>query len=134
MEKSLEERVPDQNELTFLVNADDVATESAVQIALPGRKPLAVFRLGQEFFATDDTCTHGAASLSEGDISDGQVECPFHSGAFDIRTGMPTALPCTKALAVYPVTIENGRVYVNLNAGDGATEARECGQQAQCAK
>ena len=36
---------------------------------------------------TDDICTHGNASSSEGEIEEGKVYCPFHDGAFDIRTG-----------------------------------------------
>lgn len=111
--------MPNQDELTFLVDANDVKPDCGTRVDLPDHPPLAVFRLGDEIFATDDTCTHGAASLSEGDICDGQVECPFHGGAFDIRTGEATALPCTKSLRVYPITIENGRVYARLDA-DGS--------------
>ena len=35
---------------------------------------LAVFRLGDEFFVTDDTCTHGDAFLSDGEVSSRAVE------------------------------------------------------------
>ncbi|WP_208510342.1 non-heme iron oxygenase ferredoxin subunit [Variovorax paradoxus] len=104
----------DSDKLILLARADGVQPDAALRVELPGRAPIALFRLGDQYFATDDTCTHGAASLSEGDISDGQVECPFHSGSFDIRTGKPTALPCTKALDVHPVTLENGCVYMRM--------------------
>jgi nitrite reductase/ring-hydroxylating ferredoxin subunit len=114
--------VPDQsnkqNELTFLAETRDVQSDRGTLVELPGRAPIAVFRLGDEFFATDDTCTHGAASLCDGEVFGGQVECPFHGGTFDVRTGAATTFPCTKPLAVYPVVVKNGQVYAHLDSED----------------
>ena len=42
---------------------------------------------------------------------------------FDIRTGAATAHPCSKALTIYPVKVENDQVFAALDAGhcaDGA--------------
>jgi len=114
-EKAVPDQANKQEVLTFLAETADVQPDYGTLVDLPGRAPIAVFRLGDEFFATDDTCTHGAASLCDGEIFDGQVECPFHSGRFDIRTGAPTAFPCTKPLAVYPVVVEDGRIYARLD-------------------
>ena len=75
------------------------------------------------YFVIDDTCTHGAASLSEGDIVGCEIECPFHSGRFDIRTGAATAFPCVKALMIYPVKVEGDEVYAALDAGTRADES-----------
>jgi len=61
----------------------------AKQINLPDRPPLAIFNIDGNFYATDDTCTHGLASLAEGYIEDGVVECPWHGGTFE----MPLANP-----------------------------------------
>ncbi|GAA3436576.1 Rieske 2Fe-2S domain-containing protein [Kutzneria kofuensis] len=38
---------------------------------------IAVFNDNGEYFALNDTCTHARASLSEGWVEDGQVECPL---------------------------------------------------------
>ena len=48
---------------------------------------LAVFNVGGEFFVTDDLCTHGPGSLSEGYLEDDVIECNFHNGQFNVRTG-----------------------------------------------
>jgi ethylbenzene dioxygenase ferredoxin component len=63
-------------------------------------------------FITDDTCTHGSASLSEGYLEGDVIECPFHGGAFDIRTGEPTAFPCAEALRTYAAIIQDGFIYI----------------------
>ena len=37
-------------------------------VEIDGYPPIAIYNLAGDFFATDDTCTHGNASMSEGDI------------------------------------------------------------------
>jgi nitrite reductase/ring-hydroxylating ferredoxin subunit len=93
----------------------DLAPDEIREVPVDGRKSIAIYNLDGDFFATDDTCTHGDASLAEGDIEDGEVICPFHMGAFDIRTGEATAPPCVSAIKVYPVRIENDMVYVQVD-------------------
>jgi nitrite reductase/ring-hydroxylating ferredoxin subunit len=93
-----------------------LAENEARRVDIPGAEPIAVFRLSDGVFATDDTCTHGAASLAEGFIEGGEVECPFHSGRFDIRTGAATYHPCTVGLRTYPVRIEGREIIVDLTS------------------
>jgi nitrite reductase/ring-hydroxylating ferredoxin subunit len=62
----------------------------------------------------DDTCTHGQASLSEGTIEGDEIFCPFHMGAFSIKTGEATAPPCVSPLRTYPVRVEGDGVYLEL--------------------
>lgn len=100
-----------------LCRCDEVEEGASRQVELPGRKPLAVFRLEDTFHVLDDTCTHGNAFLSEGDVEGCQVFCPFHSGAFDIRTGEATVAPCVKPVRTYPVVVIDGVVHADLSEG-----------------
>ena len=75
---------------------------------------LAVFNVNGDFYVTDDTCTHGPGSLSEGYITDDVVECDFHNGAFNIRTGEVVAPPCIIPLKTYPAIVEDGNVYIEV--------------------
>ncbi|WP_037062605.1 non-heme iron oxygenase ferredoxin subunit [Pseudonocardia acaciae] len=81
-----------------------------VRAEVPGFPPLAVYRVGAEVYCTDDTCSHGQASLSEGDLEDHTVICPFHGGEFDVRTGEATGRPCFLAIGSYPVAVEGDEV------------------------
>jgi nitrite reductase/ring-hydroxylating ferredoxin subunit len=78
-----------------------------------GGLQLAVYNVDGEFFVTDDACTHGPGSLSEGYLDGHVIECDFHNGAFDIRTGEVVAPPCMEALKIYPVTVADGRVLID---------------------
>ena len=77
-------------------------------------KPIAIFRLEDGYFAIEDTCSHEEASLSEGEIEDGKIECPLHGALFDIRSGKNLALPAVLPVKSYPVKIENGEIYLEL--------------------
>lgn len=77
---------------------------------------LAVFNLGNRYYVTDDACTHGPGSLSEGEIDcdAGIVECNFHQGAFHIPTGRVEAPPCMVPLKTYSVAIVDGQVCIEI--------------------
>jgi biphenyl 2,3-dioxygenase ferredoxin subunit len=78
-----------------------------------GALTLAVFNLDGEYFVTDDACTHGPGSLSEGCIDGDIVECDFHNGAFNIRTGEVAAAPCMLPVKTYRTVID-GEGFVSI--------------------
>ena len=82
----------------------------------PGGRDIALFSVEGEVFATDNLCTHGNARLCDGFVEGHEIECPFHQGRFDLRTGAPTFAPCTEAVKTWPVKIEAGRVLLDLGA------------------
>ncbi len=96
-----------------LCSVEDVASGQALKVDVEGLS-LAVFNLEDGYFVTDDLCTHGPGSLSEGCIIGDAVECNFHNGVFDIRTGAVLAPPCITPLKTYPVFIKNNRVVVAI--------------------
>ena len=79
-----------------------------------GDHRIAVFRTGDTVHAIGDRCSHADASLSEGDLFDGEVECPRHGSPFNLASGKPSALPATSPVPVYPATVEDGIVYLNI--------------------
>ncbi|MDH4309766.1 MAG: non-heme iron oxygenase ferredoxin subunit [Acidimicrobiia bacterium] len=79
-----------------------------------GDSRLAVFRVGDSVYALGDRCSHAEASLSEGEVFDGEVECPRHGATFDLESGRPTALPASKPVPTYEVSIESGWVFVEV--------------------
>ncbi|HLI81911.1 MAG TPA: bifunctional 3-phenylpropionate/cinnamic acid dioxygenase ferredoxin subunit [Candidatus Binataceae bacterium] len=91
---------------------DEIADQSALKIK--GDNPIAVFRVGNEFFVTDDTCTHAKFSLADGYIEGDEVVCALHEARFCLRTGRVLTPPATVPLRTYPVRIEGGEVFIEL--------------------
>ena len=77
-------------------------------------KRISVAKVGSDFFAFDDTCTHHQCSLSEGFIEGTTVECPCHGALFDIKSGNVLRLPATVAICTYPVKVENEMIFVEV--------------------
>jgi len=106
----------EKEKLVKLIACDEVEEDFGAKIERNGAPPLAVFRLGDEFFVTDDTCTHGEASLTDGEMfPNGEVSCPFHGGTFDIRSGAPCKYPCAVPIKTYKAYVIDGFVWADLN-------------------
>jgi nitrite reductase/ring-hydroxylating ferredoxin subunit len=94
-----------------LCAADDVLEGAAVKVETHGLA-LAVFNVAGQHYVMDDLCTHGPGSLSEGYIEGDVVECNFHNGQFNIRTGEVVSPPCMVPVKTYPVLVVDGKVTI----------------------
>ena len=66
-------------------------------------------------WALDDTCTHETASLADGWVEDGHVECPLHSSNFCLKTGEVQGLPATKNTCPHRVELRAGEIWLFPN-------------------
>jgi nitrite reductase/ring-hydroxylating ferredoxin subunit len=98
-----------------LCSASDVAIGTALRVEAGGLT-LAVFNIEGTFYVTDDNCTHGPGSLSEGFIDGDVVECNFHNGQFNIRTGEVVSPPCMVPVKTYSATVDGGAVFIEIEA------------------
>ena len=93
---------------------DDIEPEDVIRFDHDGRT-FAIYRSpDNEFHATDGYCTHEETHLAEGMVFDDVIMCPKHNGRFHYKTGEALGAPVLDDLAVYPVRIENGTVYVDI--------------------
>lgn len=93
---------------------DDLPAVGAVQTQIEGKLVAIVRDSAGEIHAIDDTCSHANVSLSEGDVEETAIECWLHGSRFDLRSGKPIGLPATTPIAVYPVKIDGGDVFVSV--------------------
>lgn len=100
-------------EAVRLCSVDDVAAGEARRFDL-GRDRICLVRIGDDFYAIADTCSHEDYSLAEGEIFADQleIECWRHGSAFSLKTGEPSTLPATQPVAVYDVTVSGTDVLV----------------------
>lgn len=93
---------------------DDVEPGEAVvlDLELTGTpEPIALFRDDDgTYYALDDTCSHEDASLAEGWIEAGEVECPLHATRFCLGNGEPMCLPATQPVRTHRVEVLDDEV------------------------
>src|SRR3954471_12325917 len=94
-----------------LCKMTDVAPGSSRLVTI-GDLNLAVFNIDGQFFVTQNVCTHGPGSMSEGFIEGDVIECDFHGGKFHIPRGKPVAPPCTEGLQTGAVELVEGEICI----------------------
>jgi len=72
-----------------------------------------ILRVEDEFFAVVDECTHEELPLSKGLVHDCELTCPYHHARFDLRTGDALSFPAVVPLRTFPVTVEDGDIYID---------------------
>lgn len=104
-------------------------TEGGRQVVKLAGKNVLLLRHKGELHAVDNTCPHMTLPMRPGKIQDGAIICPWHQSAFDLRTGdvkawspwppgigpMVGKLSREKALRVFPVKVEDGQIFVNVD-------------------
>lgn len=90
----------------------DIPPGEMTIVDLEGQE-IVVANLGQgEFVAFQNECPHRGGPLGEGLLDGTAVECPFHAGRFDVRTGEVLSPPPSAAIQTYRVLVEGEDVKV----------------------
>lgn len=77
-----------------------------------GDERILLTNLGGEYHAVAEVCSHAFAPLSEGDLTNEEVECPLHGSVFNVKTGEVLSPPADESLTVYPVRVEGSDILV----------------------
>ena len=93
----------------------DVAPGSSIRVDRDGHR-LAVVRIGNDWYAIADRCSHAEASLAEGEVwpDECEIECPKHGSAFSLKTGEALTLPATQPVPIYAVRVDGDNVMVRV--------------------
>jgi len=96
-----------------LCGRDDVESASARRFDIEGHR-IALVRIGDDFYAIGDRCSHADYSLSEGDVfeNEREIECWKHGSTFSLQTGEAMILPATKPVPVYEIKVDGDDVLV----------------------
>jgi 3-phenylpropionate/trans-cinnamate dioxygenase ferredoxin subunit len=98
-----------------LCSVADVPDGEARQFVVDGHR-IAVVRIGDDFYAIGDTCTHQNISLSEGEVHTDtcELECWKHGSTFSLLTGEPNSLPATRPVPVFTIRREGDDLLVEV--------------------
>ena len=98
-----------------LCRADEIEAGRPRRFDVDGHR-ICVVRIGDDFYAIGDRCSHEDYSLAEGEVFEEEraIECWKHGSTFSLVDGHPQSLPATKPVPVYDVEVVVGEVMVKV--------------------
>jgi 3-phenylpropionate/trans-cinnamate dioxygenase ferredoxin component len=96
--------------------AADEIPAGAMRAVESGEHAVLIARVGDRLLAVSNVCTHARARLSDGRLDEHEctVECPLHNAVFSLETGEALEFPADEPIETYAVTVEGGRVFVDI--------------------
>ncbi len=79
-----------------------------------GGRSLAIFRVGTNYYAIDNTCTHRGGPLAEGTLVGEEVICPWHGAHFNVKTGAVCAPPAREGVKSFAVRVNGNDLEVEI--------------------
>jgi 3-phenylpropionate/trans-cinnamate dioxygenase ferredoxin component len=80
--------------------------------------PIGVANVDGHVYAFDDACRHEGGPLSSGALINDTVTCPWHGWTYQLQSGKAIVPPVGIRIRVYPVTIDDGMICVEVDWGD----------------
>ncbi|WP_142849904.1 non-heme iron oxygenase ferredoxin subunit [Telmatospirillum sp. J64-1] len=102
-----------------IASVGQIEEDEPLGVRVEGRE-IAVFKLGDFLYATDNVCSHQYALLSDGFVDGEYIECPLHQGRFHIPSGKAMGGVVTEAIRTYPCRVEGDQVVIDLPDKDQA--------------
>ncbi len=99
-----------------LCAADEVAPGTMKLVEVEDELVLVV-NLDGTFHATQGICSHQYFELDKGFLTGDTITCALHLSRFDLETGEALDPPAELPLAIYPVRVEAGRVFIDVPEG-----------------
>jgi nitrite reductase/ring-hydroxylating ferredoxin subunit len=98
-------------EFVKVASASEIPPGEMTIVEVDGRE-IAIANLNGEFVAFQNECTHRGGPLGEGILMGDVVECPFHAGQFNVRTGEVVNAPPSEPIETFAVQVEGDDVKV----------------------
>ncbi len=91
----------------------DVPPGTAIAVEINGQR-LALFNIDGKFYAIDDTCPHSGGPLSEGDVDETAVTCPWHGASFSLADGSVLSPPAEEDVTSYRVQVDGTEIMIEI--------------------
>lgn len=112
-----------------VASVDDLTDPGTLIVEVQDQIVMLVKVEGQ-VFCIDDVCTHDGGSFDGGELCGHEITCPRHGAKFDVRTGLPAAMPATEPTIIHEVKVVDGEVLVRLCEDESDPAALKSAQNA----
>lgn len=95
-----------------VANVNDVP-DGEGRVVHAGGTEVALYKVGDSFYALDNTCIHRGGPLGDGACREGVVTCPWHGWQYEIATGACRNQP-GESVDTYEVRVDGDDVQVRV--------------------
>ena len=100
-----------------LLGVDEVPDGTMRMAWVDGTDQVLVVNVGGTIRAMQGICSHEYFELDKGFLTRDSLTCALHMSRFDLETGDALDPPAELPLLMYPVTVEDGRVLIDIPDG-----------------
>lgn len=94
-----------------IANTSDIPQGQARKVTLENGEEIALFHVGEKFYALKNACPHQGGPLSLGDIEGDTVVCPWHNWQFDLSDGT-CIVGLAEGTTTYKIEIDQDSIYL----------------------
>jgi ferredoxin-NADP reductase/nitrite reductase/ring-hydroxylating ferredoxin subunit len=101
-----------------VADTKDIQPSQMKEVEVEGEN-ICVVNLGGKYYAIGSICTHEGGPLADGTLEGYEVECPWHSSKFDVRTGEVTSPPASEPEPAYELKVDGTNILIKKQRGKG---------------
>jgi ferredoxin-NADP reductase/nitrite reductase/ring-hydroxylating ferredoxin subunit len=94
-----------------IANKNDIKPSHMKEVQLDGEN-ICLVNVEGKYYAINNICTHEGGPLADGTLEGYEVECPWHSSKFDVRTGEVKEPPASEPEPTYQVKLDGNSVLI----------------------
>ena len=98
-------------EFVTVASTDEIPPGVMRKVSL-GDKDVVLANVDGKYYAIGNVCTHEEGPLDEGILDKYEIECPWHSSRFDLRTGAVTQGPADTPEPRYEIRVEGNSIRI----------------------
>ena len=98
-------------EFVRVAGRGDVPAGEMLIVEIEGEE-IVLANVDGQIYAFGNGCTHRGGPLGEGLLEGDEVECPFHQGRFNVKTGEAVQEPPTEPVPTYQVQLDGDDIMV----------------------
>ena len=101
-----------------LLGVDEVPDGTMHMAWVDGTDQVLVVNTGGTIRAMQGICSHEYFELDKGFLTRDSLTCALHMSRFDLESGDALDPPAELPLAMYPVIVEDGRIFIEIPDGE----------------
>lgn len=94
-----------------VLGTDELAPGTTRAAELAGYA-LLICRVGDEYFAIENKCSHAGTPMTRGRLRGDCILCPVHGARFQLRDGKHLTPPASSGLRTFKLRVAGGRILV----------------------